>query len=57
MKFIMLDLELLVVPKTAPSHSYANLAERSMSLLNLALQKISFARPAIPEALRRKNLS
>ena len=44
LKFIMLDLDLLVAARMAPAQSYANMAERSMSLLNLALQNCAFAR-------------
>ena len=54
MKFIMLDLDLLVAARTAPSHSYVNMAERSMSLLNLALQHCALARTAMPEAYEKK---
>ena len=54
MKFIMLDLDLLVAARTTPSHSYVNMAERSMSLLNLALQHCALARSAMPEAYEKK---
>ena len=40
LKFVMLDLDLLVAARTAPAQSYANMAERSMSPLNLALQTV-----------------
>ena len=50
----MLDLDLLVAARTAPAQSYANMAERSMSLLNLALQNCAFARSEMPEAYEEK---
>ena len=50
----MLDLDLLVAARTAPAQSYANMAERSMSLLNLALQNCAFARSEMPEANEKK---
>ena len=50
----MLDLDLLVLARTAPAQSYANRAERSMSLLNLALQNCAFARSEMPEAYEKK---
>ena len=59
MKFIMLHLDLLAAARIAPSHIYANMAESSMSLLNVALQSSPFATSAMPEAYERKmkNLS
>ena len=54
MKFIMLELDLLVAATTAPSNSYANIAERSTSILNLALKNGTFARSAMPQACRKK---
>lgn len=42
--FIALDLDLLVTARTAPSNSYYNRAERCISILNLALQNVSFER-------------
>ena len=50
----MLDLDLLVAARTAPTQSYANMAERSMSLLNLALQNCAFAGSEIPETYEKK---
>lgn len=50
----MLGLDLLVAARTAPSHSYANMAERCMSLLNLALQNCAFARLSMPDTYERK---
>ena len=52
--FFMLDLDLLVAARTAPAQSYANMAERSMSLLNLALQNSATARSDMPEAYEKK---
>jgi hypothetical protein len=42
--FVALDLDLLVTARTAPSQSYNNPAERSMSLLNIALQNTALQR-------------
>jgi hypothetical protein len=47
--FVALDLDMLVSARTAPSQSYNNPAERCMSLLNMALQHVSFARAAMDE--------
>ena len=52
MKLTMLDL--LVGARTAPSHNYVSMAERSMSLLNLSLQNSAFARSARPHAYEKK---
>ena len=54
MKFIMLDLGLLVAAITVPSHSNVTMAERSMSLLNLTLQNSAFASSAMAEAYEKK---
>ena len=50
----MLELDLLVAARTAPAQSYANMAERRLSLLNLALQNCTFARSEMPEAYEKK---
>ena len=42
--FKKLDLDLLVVGRTAPGHSWANPVERIMSLLNLAYQNVAQSR-------------
>jgi hypothetical protein len=42
--FVALDLDFYVHIRTAPCQSYLNPAERSMSLLNLALQNVALAR-------------
>lgn len=42
--FFALDLDMLIAARTAPSQSYANPAERCMSLLNMALQHVSLQR-------------
>lgn len=49
--FFALDLDMLIAARTAPSNSYANPAERSMSLLNLALQHCSFQREEMDKSL------
>ena len=48
-KFILLDLDLLVAARTAPMGSWANLAERVNSLLNLALQNVALSRESMDE--------
>ena len=45
--FMVLDLDMYIAGRTAPSQSYANPAERIMSSLNLALQNVSLQRPAM----------
>ncbi|XP_056013095.1 uncharacterized protein LOC125679479 [Ostrea edulis] len=47
MEFIALDLDMIVCARTAPCGSYANPAERTMSLLNLALQNVALERTAM----------
>lgn len=47
-EFIALDLDMIVCARTAPSMSYLNPAERTMSLLNIGLQNVS---------LRRENMA
>ncbi|XP_062603864.1 uncharacterized protein LOC134265655 [Saccostrea cucullata] len=42
--FKLLDLDILIAARTAPGHSWANPAERIMSLLNLAYQNIALHR-------------
>ena len=42
--FKHLDLYVLIAARTAPSHSWANPAERVMSLLNLAYQNVALYR-------------
>lgn len=42
--FINLNLDMLDAIRTAPNHSWMNLAERCMSILNLALQHVALAR-------------
>jgi len=42
--FVSLDIDILIAARTAPSHSYANPAERCMSLLNLTLQNVALQR-------------
>ena len=47
--FLALDLDLLVAARTAPCQSYANPAERTMSLFNLALQNVALRRERMDE--------
>ncbi|KAK3097052.1 hypothetical protein FSP39_005923 [Pinctada imbricata] len=47
--FVALNLDLLVAARTAPCQSYNNPAERTMSLLNLGLQNVSFQRNRMEE--------
>lgn len=42
--FLALDLDMLVAGRTAPHQSYANPAERVMSLINLGLQNVALNR-------------
>lgn len=42
--FKHLDLDVLIAARTAPGHSWANPAERVMSLLNLAYQNVALYR-------------
>lgn len=42
--FKILDLDILIAARTAPGHSWANPAERIMSLLNLAYQNVALYR-------------
>ncbi|WAR16034.1 hypothetical protein MAR_030628 [Mya arenaria] len=44
LEFIALDLDMIVCAKTAPAMSYLNPAERTMSVLNLALQNVALQR-------------
>ena len=44
LEFMALDLDLMVLARTAPNQSYNNPAERVMSLLNLGLQNVSLCR-------------
>ena len=47
--FISLDLDMLVAVRTCPYQSWANLGERVMSTLNLALQNVSLAQKRMSE--------
>lgn len=42
--FKLLDLDILIAARTAPGHSWANPAERIMSLLNIAYQNVAIYR-------------
>ena len=45
--FILLDLDMLAMARTAPHHSYRNPVERIMSLLNLAFQNVALCRTSM----------
>ena len=51
LEFIALDLDMMVCVRTAPCQSYHNPAERMMSLLNIALQNVAYARPPMTNIL------
>ena len=46
---IFLHLDLLVVARTAPHHSYSNRAECIMSLLNIGLQNVALQCQSMPD--------
>ena len=52
--FILLDLDMLVAARNAPGQSWVNLAERVMSILNLALQNCALSRERMEPNLERK---
>ena len=47
--FLELDLDTMVVMRTAPTQSWANPVERIMSVLNLGLQGVALARDTMPD--------
>lgn len=51
--FMNLDLDFLIAIRTPPNHSWANPAERVMSLLNLALQHCALDRNEMPEKFEK----
>ena len=57
--FRALDLDMLISVRTCPYQSWTNLAERVMSILNLALQHVALARrsmePDLEEIIKGKN--
>ena len=58
--FKELNLESLVAIRTAPGHSYLNIVERIMSILNIGFQSVALERSEIPsdeEIKKCKNLS
>ena len=57
--FVALNLDMYIAVRTAPNQSYANPAERIMSLLNIALQNVALARTEMSDILesRVKSLS
>ncbi|XP_046341796.2 uncharacterized protein LOC124122725 [Haliotis rufescens] len=52
--FAWLDLDMLITARRAPMGSWANLAERVNSVLNLALQNVSLERERMTEDLEMK---
>ena len=56
LEFIALDLDMMILARTAPNQSYNNPAERVMSLLNLGLQNVSLSRDTslMSEALQAR---
>lgn len=49
--FKHLELDVLIAARTAPGHSWANPAERIMSLLNLAYQNVALYREEMNSSL------
>ena len=52
--FYALDLDMLVMCRTAPGHSYDNPAERCMSTLNLAPQNCALSREKLSEEAEKR---
>lgn len=48
--FIELNLDMIIIARCAPGHSWTNPAERIMSILNLGLQNCALERPRSDEA-------
>ena len=58
--FKELNLESMVAIRTAPGHSYLNIVERVMSILNIGFQNVALERSEVPsdeEIKKCKNLS
>ncbi|KAK6175079.1 hypothetical protein SNE40_013615 [Patella caerulea] len=55
--FMWLDLDFLITARTAPMGSWANLAERVNSNLNLALQNVSLSREHMTDNLEMKGIN
>ena len=51
--FISIDLDTLVVARTAPQNSYRNPVERVMSLLNIGLQAVGVMRQEMAESFEK----
>ena len=50
--FLKLDIDMLVAGRIAPNHSWANIVERIMSILNIAYQNCALSRKEhIPSAI------
>ena len=49
--FLRLNLDMIVAVRCAPHQSWTNLAERCMSILNLALQNVALQRESMPKEL------
>ena len=52
--FRELNLDMLVLARCAPSHSYTKPAERVMSILNVGLQNVALERSSWPDAVEQK---
>lgn len=51
--FLRLNLDMVVAVRCAPHQSWTNLAERCMSILNLALQNVALQRDLMSEELEK----
>ena len=51
--FLRLNLDMIVAVRCAPHQSWTNLAERCMSILNLALQNVALQRESMPEEFEK----
>lgn len=49
--FLKYDKDMVILFRTAPNGSYLNPVERTMSIINLALQHCSFCRSVIPDSV------
>lgn len=54
--FLDLDLDMLVLARNAPGHSWRNPAERIMSVLNLGLQSVGMMRQAASDDEMEKKI-
>ena len=51
--FLRLNLDMIIAVRCAPHQSWTNLAERCMSILNLALQNVALQRESMPEEFEK----